>query len=125
MAERPARNFGRPSRDGSTGLIWLVQGRPVFGVTETQAAIQSAGALESYRRPNSRAPRLLGDCLDDGADGMSNRAARITQVEIERAIRAAKKAGATEVEVRIGDEASIRIPLAPDKPVAEAAKIIL
>ncbi len=56
---------------------------------------------------------------------MSNRPARITQVEIERAIRAAKKAGVTEVEVRLGDDASIRIPLAPEKPVAEAGEIVL
>jgi hypothetical protein len=52
---------------------------------------------------------------------MSNRAARITQVEIERAIRAAKKAGVTEVEVKIGKEASIRIPLAPDNEIAKPA----
>ena len=50
---------------------------------------------------------------------MSNRLARITQAEIERAIRAAKKAGVTQVEVRIGDEASIRIPLVPDNDVAK------
>ena len=56
---------------------------------------------------------------------MSNRPARITQAEIERAIRAAKKAGLTEVEVRLGDEASIRISLAPEKPVAESGEIIL
>jgi hypothetical protein len=56
---------------------------------------------------------------------MSNRPARITQAEIERAIRAAKKAGLTEVEVRLGDEASIRIPLVPDKAIAESGEIIL
>jgi hypothetical protein len=56
---------------------------------------------------------------------MSNRPARITQAEIERAIRAAKKAGATEVEVRIGDEASIRIPLVAEKPVAESDEVVL
>jgi 2-iminoacetate synthase ThiH len=56
---------------------------------------------------------------------MSNRLARITQAEIERAIRAAKKAGVTEVEVKIGDEASIRIPLVPDKPVAKSEDIVL
>jgi hypothetical protein len=56
---------------------------------------------------------------------MSNRPARITQAEIERVIRAANKAGLTEVEVRLGDEASIRIPLAPDKPVAETGQIVL
>ena len=52
--------------------------------------------------------------------GMSNRPARITQAEIERAIRAAKKAGATEVVVKMGDGViTIRIPLVPDQPVAE------
>jgi hypothetical protein len=56
---------------------------------------------------------------------MSNRPARITQAEIERAIRAAKKAGASEVEVKIGDQASIRIPLASEKPIADAGKIVL
>lgn len=54
-----------------------------------------------------------------------NRPARITQAEIERAIRAAKKAGLAEVEVKIGNEASIRIPLAPDKPLAESDDIVL
>ena len=56
---------------------------------------------------------------------MSNSRAKITQAEIERAIRAARKAGATEVEVKMGDGVSIRIPLAPDKPVAESEEIVL
>jgi 2-iminoacetate synthase ThiH len=56
---------------------------------------------------------------------MSNRPARITQAEIERAIRAARKAGVTEIEVKIGDDASIRIPLVPEKPVAESEEIVL
>jgi 2-iminoacetate synthase ThiH len=56
---------------------------------------------------------------------VSNRPARITQVEIERAIRAAKKAGITEVVVKIGDEVSIRIPLEPYQPVAESEEIVL
>ena len=50
---------------------------------------------------------------------MSNRPARITQAEIERAIRAAKKAGVIEVEVKIGDDVSIRIPLVPDNDIAK------
>jgi hypothetical protein len=49
---------------------------------------------------------------------MSNRPARITQAEIERAIRAAKKAGVTEVEVKIGDGVSIRIPLTSGNDIA-------
>ena len=55
---------------------------------------------------------------------MSRRPARITQAEIERVIRAARKAGLTEVEVKIGD-ASIRIPLAPEQPIAESEEIIV
>ena len=56
---------------------------------------------------------------------MTKRPARFTQAEIERAIRAAKKAGLAVVEVRIGGEASIRIPLAPDKAVAESEEVVL
>jgi hypothetical protein len=56
---------------------------------------------------------------------MSNSRARISQAEIERAIRAARKAGATEVEVKMSDGASIRITLAPDRPVAENEEIVL
>jgi 2-iminoacetate synthase ThiH len=56
---------------------------------------------------------------------MSNRPARITQAEIERAIRAAKKAGIAEIELKIGDEASIRIPLVADKPIAESDEVVL
>jgi len=56
---------------------------------------------------------------------MSRRPARITQAEIERVIRAARKAGLPEVEVKIGEGASIRIPLAPEQPIAESEEIIL
>jgi hypothetical protein len=40
-------------------------------------------------------------------------------------LRAAKKAGVPVVEVKIGDEVSIRIPLLPDQPVAESEEIVL
>jgi hypothetical protein len=53
------------------------------------------------------------------------RHARITQAEIERAIRAAKKAGLTEIEIKIGDGAAIRIPLAPNNPIADTADLVL
>jgi hypothetical protein len=47
----------------------------------------------------------------------------MTLAEINRmiraAIRAARKEGAAVVEVTIGEEATVRIPLAPDKPIAE------
>jgi hypothetical protein len=54
----------------------------------------------------------------------------MTLAEINRmlraAIRAAKQEGAPVVEVRIGDEATLRIPLVPeDKSIAEPEEIVL
>jgi hypothetical protein len=52
----------------------------------------------------------------------------MTKAEIKRlvdaVIEAARKNGASEVEVTI-DEATVRIPLAPDKPIAEPDEIVL
>lgn len=54
--------------------------------------------------------------------------ASITQADIARAIRAAKKSGAAEVEVRIGD-AKIVVHIAPstspEKPLEQKDEIIL
>ena len=59
---------------------------------------------------------------------MPRRPAQITQADIARIIRAAKQAGAAEVEVKIGD-ASVLVKLAPstgdDKAVAQDAEIVL
>jgi hypothetical protein len=57
---------------------------------------------------------------------MSRRPAAITQADIARAIRAAKQAGAAEVEVRIGG-ATILVRIAPstEKPLETAAEIVL
>jgi hypothetical protein len=44
---------------------------------------------------------------------MARRPANITQADVARAIRAAKQAGATEVEVRIGGRDAIIIRIAP------------
>jgi len=53
----------------------------------------------------------------------------MTLAEINRmiraAIRAARKEGAHEVEVRIGNDATVRIPLAPEKPIAEPDEVVL
>jgi hypothetical protein len=53
----------------------------------------------------------------------------MTLAEIHRmiraAIRAARREGASEVEVKIGNEATVRIPLTPEKPVAESGETIL
>jgi hypothetical protein len=53
----------------------------------------------------------------------------MTLAEINRmiraAIRAARKEGVSEIEVTINGEATVRIPLAPDKPIAEPEEIVL
>jgi hypothetical protein len=53
----------------------------------------------------------------------------VTLAEINRmiraAIRAARQEGATVVEVMIGDEATVRIPVAPEKPIAEPDEVVL
>jgi hypothetical protein len=53
----------------------------------------------------------------------------MTLAEINRTIRAtiraARQEGAHEVEVKIGDDATVRIPLAIDKPLAESDPVVL
>jgi hypothetical protein len=60
---------------------------------------------------------------------MARRPASITQADIARAIRAAKQAGATEVEVRIGDQSTIVIRISSTGTAAldleRSAEIIL
>jgi hypothetical protein len=60
---------------------------------------------------------------------MSRRPANITQADIARAIRAAKQAGASEVEVRIGDRDTIIIRLSSTETKAHdlerSAEIVL
>jgi hypothetical protein len=64
--ERPSPTYRRLSRYDETGLIWLLQGRPVVALTETEAAILGhSGATVRYRKHNKPALGPLGDCLDD------------------------------------------------------------
>jgi hypothetical protein len=60
---------------------------------------------------------------------MTRRPATITQADVARAIRAAKQAGATEVEVRVGGQTSIVIRIAPstapESPLEESGGIVL
>jgi hypothetical protein len=55
VPERPAPTFRRLSRYDCTGLIWLLHGRPVIALTETEAAIQSAGAVVMCHKLNKPA----------------------------------------------------------------------
>jgi hypothetical protein len=66
---QPAPTFRRLARYDSTGLIWLLQGRPVIALTETEAAIQSSGAVVMYRKLRKPALGPLGDSLDDVEPG--------------------------------------------------------
>ena len=50
----PHPTYNRLSRYDATGLIWLLQGRPVIALTETTAAIESpkTGSVTVYRKHN-------------------------------------------------------------------------
>jgi hypothetical protein len=57
---------------------------------------------------------------------MTNRPARITQSEINRVVRAAKKAGETEIELKLDSYGPwVKIVLSSDNPVAESEDIVV
>jgi hypothetical protein len=63
---KPHPSYSRLSRYDETGLIWLLQGRPVVALTEALAAIENpTGSITTYRRHNKPALGPLGDSLDD------------------------------------------------------------
>jgi len=62
----PAATYQRLSRYDATGLIWLLGGRRVIAMTDSSAAIETAGGgTLTYRRYNKPALGPLGDSLDD------------------------------------------------------------
>jgi hypothetical protein len=64
--EKPAPNYRRRSRYDQTSLIWLLRGRPVIALTETEATILTpSGANLTYGRHDKPAPARLGDSVDD------------------------------------------------------------
>jgi hypothetical protein len=63
---QPHPSFSRLSRHDHTGLIWLLDGRPVIALTEATAAIQSpTGTITIYRKHNKPELGPMGDSLDD------------------------------------------------------------
>ena len=65
VPECPAANYSRLARYDETGLIWLLRGRPVVALTETDAAIRGATAVLVYRKLRKPALGPVGDSLDD------------------------------------------------------------
>jgi hypothetical protein len=66
IPDKPALNYRRLSRYDETGLIWLLQGRPVVALTDSTAAIKNpAGAITAYRKNNKPALGPVGDSLED------------------------------------------------------------
>jgi hypothetical protein len=63
---KPHPSFARLARYGSTGLVWLLHGRPVVGMTADSAVIRTvSGGAVVYRKNNKPALGPLGDCFDD------------------------------------------------------------
>ncbi len=65
VPERPAHTYSRLSRYDATGLIWLLCGRPVVALTESEAAIECSTSILVYRKHRKPALGPLGDSLDD------------------------------------------------------------
>jgi hypothetical protein len=65
VAERSAPSSTRLSRSEETGLIWLLRGRPVVPLMETEAAIQGVTAVLIYRKLRKPTLGPVGDSLDD------------------------------------------------------------
>ena len=66
--EQPHPSYwNRLSRYDQTGLIWLLQGRPVVALTADTATIRnpSSGTVTTYRRRNKPSYGPPGDGLDD------------------------------------------------------------
>jgi hypothetical protein len=64
--DQPHPSYRRLSRYDETGLIWLLQGRPVVALTAATAAIENpTGAITVYRRYDNPALGPVGDSLDD------------------------------------------------------------
>jgi len=59
-------SFQRLARYDHTGLLWLLQGRPIVALTEATAAIQNAtGHITVYRKNNKPALGPAGDDVSD------------------------------------------------------------
>jgi hypothetical protein len=59
-------SYSRLSRYGQTGLVWMLQGRPVVALTEATATIKNpTGIITTYRRFNKPSQGPVGD---DGFD---------------------------------------------------------
>jgi hypothetical protein len=62
----PHPSFSRLFRYDHTGLIWLLEGRPIVALTADTAAIQTpTGNILIYRKHNKPGLGPTGDSLDD------------------------------------------------------------
>ena len=65
VPDAPTPSYRRLSRYDETGLIWLLQGRPVVALTEATATIKNPIGVTIYRRNNKPALGPTGDSLED------------------------------------------------------------
>jgi hypothetical protein len=66
LPDTPHPSYRRLSRYDQTGLIWLLEGRPVVALTEAIASIRNpSGSITVFHKNNRPAYGPLGDSLDD------------------------------------------------------------
>jgi hypothetical protein len=63
--EQPHPSYSRLSRYDETGLVWLLQGRPVTMLTAESATIKTTSGTLNFYRHTRPALGPVGDCLDD------------------------------------------------------------
>jgi hypothetical protein len=65
VPEHAKPSFNRLSRYDETGLIWLLQGRPVVAITEATATIKNSIGVTIYRKNYKPPLGPTGDSPDD------------------------------------------------------------
>jgi hypothetical protein len=66
VPDAPARTYSRLGRYDATGLIWILQGRPVVMLTDAAAVIENpSGTVTVYRKYRKPSFDPVGDTLDN------------------------------------------------------------
>ena len=100
------------------------------GATEVATVLRSRRVLPWLSRQGREVASIINEReRKQRGIGCRRGACSMTKAEIKRLVDAviasARKNGVREVEVKIGDEATVRIPLAPEKPIAEDEEVVL
>lgn len=101
-----------PAPQAEDQSLAAAQAGPRPACLTTKLATQKSSGTITPRPPATAALRI-------------RRRASVTQADIARIIRAAKKAGAAQIELRLNDSSSIFVTLQADIPLATDSEVVL